>query len=950
MTESWHEAAHDESSASGRRWWQHRQRKAGVALLAAVGLVAATLMVLAGADAAPEDGDGNLALGKPTRTSTVEAGLEQFVGANAVDGDPQTRWSTNYLDDQWIEIDLGASHAIERVVIHWENAYARAYRLQVSDDRTTWTDLYGTADSDGGVDDLSSLSGAGRYVRLLGDERATEWGMSPWEIEVYGAPTDPGLSNVALNKPVRTSSVEVDLDRFVGAMAVDGDLDTRWSTNYADNQWIEVDLGEAHTIEQVVIQWEAAHATAYRIQVSDDQETWTDVYTTTEGDGDGDYLVGLSGQGRYVRLLGEQRATPWGVSPWEFEVHGRPAGEPPAPPTTDPGTPTTVPPTSVPPATGDTIVNALSTLCLGVQDASTEYRAPFVQAACGEGAEQRFSIEPVSEGSDVNFVRVAHTELCVAAAFPEPVAPIVQKTCNPDHGDLQWSVESAVEGGSGIVLRNAQTETCLGVAPDAVAEGDVVEQQPCDVAQAQQQWIVGGGEVTPPAPTPPPAPPGDASAAGPITNDHDPNLLLCLGAEGAATEAGAAVVQAACDGGEHQNIAFVPTAENNGFGNLRLAHSGLCLSPGGAGTGPGAAIVQVECTTEAHLLWAIAVPMNNSGRRELRNLDSKQCISTADHRGDGVAAEQFHCDPNRWQNAWSTTIGDADRFARMNERAPAVQAEAHGTQDLFSFVAGVIPADAWTYGDVAFYAPVGKVDQETANRWMGWHVAIDKMHQDLSGFQDPNVFRSVYRRGDQNYVTPGAKKVMAIVDGPGGALGNKQQAEVGMGWFGYMMQNPEDYTMHYTHFYEMNRGGADEPIEFRAIWPHNPSGSNPVYIMPHFMGGMAFWAIGDDAALEDGSSGWFLSMLDTWEREDKKYVETFDQDPNGGGLIVAMLWRILQETDYETLGQVLDNMESKPKVTDGNVAMCNFADAVNDATGGRFAERLTGPWGMPDNC
>jgi hypothetical protein len=110
-----------------------------------------------------------------------------FPAANAVDGSTSTRWSSAFQDNQWITVDLGASHQISTVVLNWEAAFARAYRVQVSNDPAfgTATDLFTTANGTGGVNTLP-VSGAGRYVRVLGQTRATPYGFSLFEFQVYG--------------------------------------------------------------------------------------------------------------------------------------------------------------------------------------------------------------------------------------------------------------------------------------------------------------------------------------------------------------------------------------------------------------------------------------------------------------------------------------------------------------------------------------------------------------------------------------------------------------------------------------------------------------------------------------------------------------------------------------------------------------------------------------------
>src|SRR5256714_302894 len=118
-------------------------------------------------------------------------------------------------------------------------------------------------------------------------------------------------------RPTTASSAE---NATVGASnATDGNAGTRWSSAFSDPQWIQVDLGATATVSQVVLQWEAAYASAFQLQVSADAATWTTVYSTTTGTG-GTQTIDVSGTGRYLRVLGTARATPYGYSLFELAV------------------------------------------------------------------------------------------------------------------------------------------------------------------------------------------------------------------------------------------------------------------------------------------------------------------------------------------------------------------------------------------------------------------------------------------------------------------------------------------------------------------------------------------------------------------------------------------------------------------------------------------------------
>ncbi|WP_326825079.1 ThuA domain-containing protein [Streptosporangium sp. NBC_01639] len=132
----------------------------------------------------PTPGVVLLSAGRPVSVSSTEnAG---FAGSNAVDGNAGTRWSSAFSDPQWISVDLGSAKQVSRVRLQWETAYGRAYRVETSADGVTWSSAYSTTASDGGVDDITFPAVSARHVRVYGTQRATAWGYSLWETEVYG--------------------------------------------------------------------------------------------------------------------------------------------------------------------------------------------------------------------------------------------------------------------------------------------------------------------------------------------------------------------------------------------------------------------------------------------------------------------------------------------------------------------------------------------------------------------------------------------------------------------------------------------------------------------------------------------------------------------------------------------------------------------------------------------
>ena len=119
----------------------------------------------------------------PVTASSIQG--QPWAAVNAVDGNLTTRWSSAWSDPQWLEVDLGAVDDIRSVVLYWENAYATAFSIQVSDNGSTWTDLYPTISGFVGKQTLE-VSGRGRYVRMYGTHRGTQYGYSLFEFQVYG--------------------------------------------------------------------------------------------------------------------------------------------------------------------------------------------------------------------------------------------------------------------------------------------------------------------------------------------------------------------------------------------------------------------------------------------------------------------------------------------------------------------------------------------------------------------------------------------------------------------------------------------------------------------------------------------------------------------------------------------------------------------------------------------
>ncbi len=296
-----------------------RSHPTGVRRGGAVVAVLALLLGLVSSLASPARAAATLlSAGKPVTASSVESA--SFAPGNAVDGDTGTRWSSAFSDPQWLQVDLGATQSISQVALQWEAAYASAFQIQTSTDGTTWTSIYTTTTGTGGTQTLA-VTGSGRYVRMNGTTRATPYGYSLYEFQIYGTASTSGscgTADAAQGRPATASSTEN--ASFGPGNAVDGDTGTRWSSAFSDPQWLQVDLGSTQSICRVMLNWETAYGKSFELQSSADGSTWTTLYSTTSGAG-GIQTLNVSGSGRYLRMYGTQRGTQYGYSLFEFAVN-----------------------------------------------------------------------------------------------------------------------------------------------------------------------------------------------------------------------------------------------------------------------------------------------------------------------------------------------------------------------------------------------------------------------------------------------------------------------------------------------------------------------------------------------------------------------------------------------------------------------------------------------------
>nr|WP_235918058.1 discoidin domain-containing protein [Paenibacillus lutrae] len=133
--------------------------------------------------------------------------------------------------------------------------------------------------------------------------------------------------NVAFGKPVTASSEENSV--YVKENITDGNSKTRWSSQAgSDTEWVIIDLLDHYAIDRIILDWEYSYAEQYQVDLSADGQHWKSVYSTTSGKSGVEDIQSVHQSGRYVRVLGIKRGSPWTYSLWGVDVYGIAASQP----------------------------------------------------------------------------------------------------------------------------------------------------------------------------------------------------------------------------------------------------------------------------------------------------------------------------------------------------------------------------------------------------------------------------------------------------------------------------------------------------------------------------------------------------------------------------------------------------------------------------------------------
>jgi hypothetical protein len=256
--------------------------------------------------------------------ATASSTFQSDVPQHALDGDGSTRWSTGVPQDgtgnQWFQVDMQAPKTFTQITIDAGTStgdYPRSYLVFASNDPTNWGDQIATGNGTTQVVSVTFPFQSARYIRIVQTGTAANW-WSIHELNVYG------VAPSVLPKAGWIVSASIDQSGEVPARAVDGNINTRWSTGVAQaaGQWFQVDMRTSETFSQISL--DAGSSTGdyprgYQVFASDDPANWGLPIASGAGSSQVVLIAFAPRTARYIRIVQTGSAFNW-WSIHEFNV------------------------------------------------------------------------------------------------------------------------------------------------------------------------------------------------------------------------------------------------------------------------------------------------------------------------------------------------------------------------------------------------------------------------------------------------------------------------------------------------------------------------------------------------------------------------------------------------------------------------------------------------------
>ena len=240
--------------------------------------------------------------------------------SNALDGDPETDWSTGHSQTigEWFLVDMGSIGSFSSITLDagsHHNNYPRGYQVFVSPDGSTWGNAIASGNGGGALVTISFATQSARYIKVVLTANTDNW----WSIGEFTVSGASGILNRSGWIALASSS------NLAPSNALDGNPDTHWSTRQSQTvgEWFLVDMGSIHTFSSIILDAGSQHSDyprGYQVFVSPDGSTWGNAIASGNGNGPLVTISFATQSARYIKVMLTANADNW-WSISEFNVY-----------------------------------------------------------------------------------------------------------------------------------------------------------------------------------------------------------------------------------------------------------------------------------------------------------------------------------------------------------------------------------------------------------------------------------------------------------------------------------------------------------------------------------------------------------------------------------------------------------------------------------------------------
>lgn len=215
---------------------------------------------------------------------------ERLKPSNAVNTDLSSRWSSNWSDEQWLEINTNENFNFTGLQIIWESAYAKSFETLTSVDGDKWEKGYATKQGEGGIQDIFTTPRKAKYVKINLHTRATGWGFSILDISLKGTSAAPLIKE---NDVVVKDVINL----------LDGNSNTEWISSSENESELVLNFLKSIEIGGIRLDWGANYAQDLDYFTSLDGKDWEKTSEIKEGLGNFEILKHQKKKLQYVKLV-----------------------------------------------------------------------------------------------------------------------------------------------------------------------------------------------------------------------------------------------------------------------------------------------------------------------------------------------------------------------------------------------------------------------------------------------------------------------------------------------------------------------------------------------------------------------------------------------------------------------------------------------------------------------